>query len=165
MKSLPALILLLATALTQALGVYRYSNDAITMSGQVFFPILFALTTAYIGIKAPRTTRFSTAYYAIAGIAALLLVLTLVGVYTDMYWFHPTTTLYYIALSLLVIVAALAIASVPKVPADVRPQPVRYSKRKTPRSTNLVAVAKSPAVPVTRERPLAETEPPEVKNV
>lgn len=140
MKYLPALILLLATALIQALGVYRYSNDAITMSGQVFFPILFSLAAAYISFKAPKTSKYMALHYAVAAIGVILLILTIVGIYSDMYWFYPTTTIYYIALVFLIVEAALAIVSVPKAGKDARP--VRQPKKKAVRGAHLVAVAK-----------------------
>ncbi|MBM7052098.1 hypothetical protein [Rothia sp. ZJ1223] len=143
MKSLPALVLLLAVAVIQALGIYRYSNDSITMWGQVFFPILFALAAAYIGFKNPVRGTFTPIHYALAGIGAVLLVLTGLGVYTDMYWFYPTQLIYYIALGLLVVSLALTIASVPQsTGADAPARTPRRNKKKVPQGTRLVAVAK-----------------------
>jgi surface polysaccharide O-acyltransferase-like enzyme len=154
-KSLPALILLLATAVTQAMGMYRYSNDSLTMSGQVFFPILFVLMSAYIGFRASKTNKFSAVLLGLAGLGFILLILTGVGMFTDMYWFYPSTYMYYAALALLIITTALTIASVPKAAkvkgedaasdASAKPAAKKASRRapKKSRPTNLVAVSKS----------------------
>ena len=135
--------------------MYRYSNDPLTMSGQIFFPILFVLMSAYISFKAPKTARFSGAMLGLAALGFILLVLTVLGMFTDMYWFYPSNLMYYAALALLVITTALTIASVPKAvkkkdadatsDAPAKPAakkaPRRASKKNRP--TNLVAVSKS----------------------
>lgn len=137
------------------MGMYRYSNDSLTMSGQIFFPILFVLMSAYIGFRAPKTTKFSGALLGLAGLGFILLILTGIGMFTDMYWFYPSTYMYYGALALLVITTALTIASVPKAAkakdedaapnASTKPAVKKASRRapKKGRPTNLVAVSKS----------------------
>lgn len=134
--------------------MYRYSNDPLTMSGQIFFPILFVLMSAYIGFRAPKTTKFSGVLLGLAGLGFILLVLTGIGMFNDIYWFYPSTYMYYAALALLIITTALTIASVPKAAkkdedaasdAPAKPAAKKASRRapKKGRPTNLVAVSKS----------------------
>lgn len=115
MKSIVAPLLLVVTAAVQAMGVYPYVQDGITLAGQLLFPILFALGAAYLARKG-RPGVFGTAHLLVTILAAVLLVLSLVGMSQRIPSLYPTMILYYIAFVLLAVECGLRIAGLPKKP-------------------------------------------------
>lgn len=143
MKSLPASLLLVASMITQALGMFQYTGNALVISGQVFFPILFLLMIVYLSWRNPSTSeRFQGPHLMILGLAAISLIVTIVGVVGSLWYFYPSIYVYYASFFLLVLELALIIASLPKKPKKERKVSARQ-KRKN-RGTNLVASAKTP---------------------
>lgn len=123
MKSIVAPLLLVVTAAVQAMGIYPYVQDGITLTGQLLFPILFALGAAYLARKG-RPGAFGTAHMVVLIASVILVVLSLVGMSQRLPALYPTMILYYIAFLLLVVECALRIAGLPKKPrpADVDPE-------------------------------------------
>ena len=113
MKSFAAPALLVVTAVLQAMGVYPYVQDGITLAGQLLFPILFALTAMYLSRKG-RPGVFGTAHMLVLILAAVLVVLSLVGMSQQLPYFYPTMIIYYLAFVLLVVECGLRIAGLPK---------------------------------------------------
>lgn len=143
MKTLPACLLLASTAIIQALGIYRYSDDAMALSGQIFFPVLFSLMSIYISWRNRQAEgRFALAHIIILALALLLLGVTIAGWNASLYYFYPSYYLFYPALGLLVLELALQIAALPKKPAKENPNKRLPGRAKTQRPTNLVAVQK-----------------------
>lgn len=141
MKSLPAALLLVASMITQALGMFQYTGNAMVISGQVFFPILFMLMIAYLLWQNPEAReRYQGPHILILGLAVISLLVTIVGVVASLWYFYPSIYIYYAAFALLVVELGLIIASLPKKPKKERKVSARQSRKK--RGTNLVATAK-----------------------
>lgn len=148
MKTLPASLILATTAIIQALGIYRYTDDAMAFSGQVFFPVLFALMSIYISWRNRENTgRFSLAHIIILALAVVALGATAAGWSASLYYFYPSYYVFYTALGLLVLELALRIAALPKKETTQKPQATKRlpGRAKTRRGTNLVAVRKDSA--------------------
>lgn len=144
MKTLPASLILAATAIVQALGIYRYANDAMALSGQIFFPVLFALMAIYITWRNKQNPgAFSLAHIVILALAVVALGATVAGWNASLYYFYPSYYVFYAALGLLVLELALCIAALPKKVAQERPAKRLPGRAKAKRSTNLVAVRKT----------------------
>lgn len=122
MKSLVAPLLLMVTAAVQAMGVYPYLQDGITLAGQLLFPILFALGAAYLSFRG-RPDVFGTVHMLVTVLAAILLVLSLVGMSQQIPSLYPTMILYYIAFVLLAVECGLRIAGLPKKERPADPEP------------------------------------------
>ncbi|GGG72368.1 hypothetical protein GCM10011374_41430 [Kocuria dechangensis] len=120
MKSVPAPLLLAATAVLQALGRFEYHQNGITVVGQMLFPIFFAGLAIFLAGRG-RPGAFGTAHLALLVAGALLLVLTLVGWSGTIPALYPAVWLYYTAFALLVVAAALRIAGTPKRRAGAPP--------------------------------------------
>lgn len=143
MKTLPASLILATTAIIQALGIFRYADDTMALSGQIFFPVLFALMSIYISWRNRESTgRFSLAHIIILALAVVALGATVAGWNASLYYFYPSYYVFYAALGLLVLELALRIASLPPKESVQKSQsPKRLPGRaKTRRGTNLVAV-------------------------
>ena len=121
MKSFAAPALLVVTAVLQAMGVYPYVQDGITLAGQLLFPILFALTAMYLSRKG-RPGVFGTAHMLVLVLAAVLVVLSLVGMSQQLPYFYPTMIIYYLAFVLLVVECGLRIAGLPKKERPAAPE-------------------------------------------
>ncbi|MDO4897710.1 MAG: hypothetical protein Q3965_00230 [Rothia sp. (in: high G+C Gram-positive bacteria)] len=141
MKSLPASLLLATTAIVQALALFRYTNDAMAFSGQVFFPVLFALMAVYISWRTVEGSRYPLGHIVILAFAVVLLAATVVGMTASLYYFYPSVYVYYLALGLLVLELALRIAALPK--KEKKQGSTRRQKRR--RGSHLVAVKKDGA--------------------
>lgn len=146
MKSLAATSLLAATAVIQALAIFRYSSDSMVFSGQTFFAILFALMALYLGWRQRLEERRSPAALALLMLALLLLGLTLAGMAASIYYFYPSSLLVYLALGLQVVNLALLILWAPRRPEGKKPEGlsrrVTGRRRGPERSHQLVAVVK-----------------------
>lgn len=139
MKSLPASLLLSATAIMQALAIFRYTENTMSFTGQVFFPVLFALMAVYISWKnRERSGQFALLHIIIVALAVVTLAASFAGMTASLYYFYPSAYVYYAALGLLVLELGLRIAALPKKEKSAR-EPRR---KKTQRGTNLVAVKK-----------------------
>lgn len=151
MKTLPATLLLAVTAIVQALGIFRYANDTMALSGQIFFPVLFALMSVYITWRnREQAGRFSLAHITIAALSVIALGATIAGWNASLYYFYPSYYVYYAALALLVIELALRIAALPKKAAtepSEKPGSRLPGRAKAKRGTNLVAVRKDGSAP------------------
>ncbi|MGX0887947.1 MFS family permease [Kocuria rhizophila] len=121
MKSFAAPALLVVTAVLQAMGVYPYVQDGITLAGQLLFPILFALTSMYLSRKG-RPGVFGTAHMLVLILAVVLVVLSLVGMSQQLPYLYPTMIIYYLAFVLLVVECGLRIAGLPKKERPSDPQ-------------------------------------------
>ena len=107
---------LAAAAIIQALGQYSYLGDAIIVTGQVFFPVLFALMILYLGYRTRENPRFTGAHVVFGVIGVVLLVLTLIGQATTNFRFYPQPYIYYGAFAGLALQLGLSIAAMPKKP-------------------------------------------------
>lgn len=125
----------------QALGIYKYTDDAMTMSGQVFFPILFALMSAYVAFRNKDHQKFPLLHLLILILSVVTFVLTLAGSVGKLYYFYPSIILYYVAFGLLVIDLGFRIAAMPK--AEKKAKKPKKQKKVAARSANLVATVKS----------------------
>ena len=144
MKTLPASLLLAATTIVQALGIFRYTEDTMALSGQIFFPVLFALMAIYITWRNKENNgAFPLAHIIIAALAVVALGATIAGWSASLYYFYPSYYVFYAALGLLVLELALRIAALPKKAAEERPATRLPGRAKTKRGTNLVAVRKT----------------------
>lgn len=144
MKTLPASLILAATAIVQALGIFRYTEDTMALSGQIFFPVLFALMAIYITWRNTENNgAFPLAHIIIAALAVVALGATIAGWSASLYYFYPSYYVFYAALGLLVLELALRIAALPKKAAEERPTKRLPGAAKTKRGTNLVAVRKT----------------------
>lgn len=114
MKSLPASLTLAAAAVIQALGQFAYFADAITISGQIFFPILFALMAIYLGFRTKDSERFGRTHVVITVLGFLLLILSAVGQIGTIFALYPQPIIYYAAFALLALTVALRIMAMPK---------------------------------------------------
>ncbi|MFW0185385.1 hypothetical protein ACN083_07780 [Rothia sp. CCM 9418] len=141
MKSLPVSLLLVATLITQAMGMFSYTNDSMGITGQVFFPIIFILLQSYLVFRNPQAAdKYKIGHFTILGLALLTLVATVVGFATSFTSLYPSPYLYYVALLLLVIEVSLIIAALP--PKENKPP--KPPAQKTPHrhgSTRLVATS------------------------
>lgn len=146
MKSLPTSILLVVAAVMQSLGIFRYNEDAMIMSGQVFFPILFALMSIYVSFKNQNCQKFSTVHLLILILAVLTFVLTIAGSVGRLYYFYPSIWVYYAAFALLAIDLGFRIAAMPKAKKTEKPAKRRRQKVAA-RSADLVATVKSSEEP------------------
>ncbi|WP_421083824.1 hypothetical protein [Rothia nasimurium] len=151
MKTLPATLLLAATAIVQALGIFRYSDDAMALSGHIFFPVLFALMSVYITWRNRENPgRFPLAHIVLAALSVIVLGATVAGWNASLYYFYPSYYVFYAALTLLVLELALRIAALPKKPAaepSEKPGSRLPGRAKAKRGTNLVAVRKDGGTP------------------
>ncbi|MDO4253147.1 MAG: hypothetical protein Q4C74_07930 [Rothia sp. (in: high G+C Gram-positive bacteria)] len=140
-KSLPAPLLLLATALTQALGIYQYTANSMVLSGQVFFPILFLFASIYLHWR-NRTAieSFTGPRTLLLGLAVLSLIASIIGVVAAVYWLYPQVIIYYLAFFLLALELAFTIAALPKKEKKKRKESKRQQRRN--RANNLVATVK-----------------------
>lgn len=121
--------------------MYRYTDNSMSLSGQIFFPILFALMSAYVTLRNPQRNRFSTVHLGLLALAVVGLVLTIAGAVGKLYYFYPSMLIYYLALGVLVLDLGLRIAAMPKAQ---KAEPVQKPKKKTAaRSAHLVATVKS----------------------
>lgn len=120
MKSFLAPLLLVLTALIQAMGLYPYHRDGITLTGQLLFPIVFGLMAPYLARKG-RPGAFATAHLVILVAAVLLLVASLVGMTMAVPQLYPTVIVYYIAFTLAAVECALRIAGMPKKKRESEP--------------------------------------------
>lgn len=123
----------------QALAIFRYTDNTMSFTGQVFFPVLFTLMAVYISWKnREHTGRFALLHIIIVALAVVALAATFAGMTASLYYFYPSVYVYYVALGLLVLELGLHIAALPK-----KEKPAREPRRKkTQRGTNLVAVKK-----------------------
>ncbi len=159
MKTLPASLLLAATAIVQALGIFRYTEDTMALSGQIFFPVLFALMAIYITWRNTENNgAFPLAHIIIAALAVVALGATIAGWSASLYYFYPSYYVFYAALALLVIELALRIAALPKKAAEERPTKRLPGRAKTKRGTNLVAVRKTADQDATGPAPAQQTD-------
>lgn len=162
MKTLPASLLLAATAIVQALGIFRYTEDTMALSGQIFFPVLFALMAIYITWRNTENNgAFPLAHIIIAALAVVALGATIAGWSASLYYFYPSYYVFYAALALLVIELALRIAALPKKPTAESPEKVGRrlpGRAKTKRGTNLVAVRKTADRDATSPAPAQQTD-------
>lgn len=148
MKTLPASLILAATAIIQALGIFRYTDDTMALSGQIFFPVLFALMSIYISWRNRESTgKFSLAHIIILALAVVALGATVAGWNASLYYFYPSYYVFYAALGLLVAELALRIAALPKKETAKKEQAAKRlpGRAKARRGTNLVAVRKDSA--------------------
>lgn len=113
MTSLPAPLLLAATAVVQALGRYEYHQNGITVVGQMLFPIFFAVLAVFLARRG-EPGAFATTHLALLVAGAVLLVLTLVGWNGTVPQLYPSVWAYYTAFALLVLEAGLRIAGTPR---------------------------------------------------
>ena len=120
MKSFLAPLLLVITALIQAMGLYPYHRDGITLTGQLLFPIVFGLLALYLARKG-RPGAFGAAHLVILVASVLLLVASLVGMNMTIPQLYPTVIVYYIAFALVAVECALRIAGMPKKKRDAGP--------------------------------------------
>lgn len=105
-------VLLALTALIQALGMHQYHQSAITVTGHLFFTIFLAGIGIFYGLRG-RGEAFSTVRLGLLALGAVALVLTLVGWGMTLFWFYPSTWVFYGAFLLLLVTAVLAVASNP----------------------------------------------------
>ena len=112
MKSLPAPLLLAATAVIQALGRYEYHQNGITVVGQMLFPIFFAVLAVFLSRRG-RPGAFGAAHLVLLVAGAVLFVLSLVGRSATVPELHPSVWVYYTAFALLAVEAAMRIAGTP----------------------------------------------------
>lgn len=113
MKSIVAPLLLVITALIQAMGLYPYHRDGITLTGQLLFPIVFGLMAMYLARRG-RPGAFATSHLVVLIAAVILLVLSLVGMNMIIPQLYPTVIVYYIAFVLVGVECGLRIAGLPK---------------------------------------------------
>lgn len=122
--------------------MFQYTGNALVISGQVFFPILFLLMIVYLSWRNPSTSeRFQGPHLLILGLAAISLIVTIVGVVGALWYFYPSVYVYYASFFMLVLELALIIASLPKKPKKERKVSARQARKN--RGTNLVATAKT----------------------
>ena len=113
MKSVVAPLLLALTALIQAMGLFPYHGDGITLVGQLLFPILFGLMAGFLARRGVPG-KFGTMHLVILVASVILVVLSVVGVSMTLPQLYPTMALYYIAFALVAVECALRIAGTPK---------------------------------------------------
>lgn len=99
-------------AVIQALGMHQYHQDAITVTGQLFFTLFLAGLAAFYGLRG-RPERFSTVRLGLLVLSVVALVLTLVGWGMALFWFFPSVWMFYGIFLLLLLTAVVAVASNP----------------------------------------------------
>ena len=124
----------------QSLGIFKYTDESMTMTGQVFFPILFALMSVYLAMKNKDHLKFPTLHLAILILAVVTFVLTLAGSVGRLYYFYPSIIVYYLAFALLVLDVGFRIAAMPKAEKKAKP---KKQKKVAARSAHLVAKPQS----------------------
>lgn len=126
----------------QSLGIFKYTEDTMTMTGQVFFPILFALMSTYVTFKNLNHQKFPTLHLLILILAVITFALTIAGSVGKLYYFYPSIIVYYVAFGLLVLDLGFRIAAMPKAEKKNKP---KKQKKVAARSANLVATVKNDA--------------------
>ncbi|WP_271404154.1 hypothetical protein [Kocuria palustris] len=104
--------LLAIAAVIQALGMHQYHQDAITVTGQLFFTLFLMGLAVFYGLRG-RAERFSTVRLGLLVLSVLALVLTLVGWGMALFWFYPSVWMFYGTFLVLLITAVVAVASNP----------------------------------------------------
>lgn len=104
--------LLAIAAVIQALGMHQYHQDAITVTGQLFFTLFLMGLAVFYGLRG-RAERFSTVRLGLLVLSVLALVLTLVGWGMALFWFYPSVWMFYGIFLVLLITAVVAVASNP----------------------------------------------------
>lgn len=104
--------LLAIAAVIQALGMHQYHQDAITVTGQLFFTLFLVGLAVFYGPRG-RAERFSTVRLGLLVLSVLALVLTLVGWGMALFWFYPSVWMFYGIFLVLLITAVVAVASNP----------------------------------------------------
>lgn len=104
--------LLAIAAVIQALGMHQYHQDAITVTGQLFFTLFLTGLAVFYGLRG-RAERFSTVRLGLLVLSVLALVLTLVGWGVALFWFYPSVWMFYGTFLVLLITAVVAVASNP----------------------------------------------------
>ncbi|WP_423125756.1 hypothetical protein [Kocuria palustris] len=104
--------LLAIAAVIQALGMHQYHQDAITVTGQLFFTLFLVGLAVFYGLRG-RAERFSTVRLGLLVLSVLALVLTLVGWGMALFWFYPSVWMFYGIFLVLLITAVVAVASNP----------------------------------------------------
>jgi small-conductance mechanosensitive channel len=160
-KSLPASLTLAAAAVIQALGQFAYFADAITISGQIFFPILFALMAIYLGFRTKDSERFGRTHVVITVLGFLLLILSAVGRIGTIFALYPQPIIYYAAFALLALTVALRIMAMPKKAKAEKAGKAPRRRRRVAGAgpTHLVATPKGEAAPAGTAAP-ADAEAP-----
>jgi hypothetical protein len=156
-KSLPASLTLAAAAVIQALGQFAYFADAITISGQIFFPILFALMAIYLGFRTKDSERFGRTHVVITVLGFLLLILSAVGQIGTIFALYPQPIIYYAAFALLALTVALRIMAMPKKAKAEKAGKAPRRRRRVAGAgpTHLVATPKGDAAPAEEGRAAA----------
>lgn len=122
--------------------MFQYTNNAMVISGQVFFPILFALMVIYLSWRNSQATqRFRGPHLLILGLSVISLLVTIAGVIAAIWYLYPSVYVYYASFLILIVELALVIAALPKKEKKERKVSTRQQRRK--RGTNLVATAKN----------------------
>lgn len=122
--------------------MFQYTNNAMVISGQVFFPILFALMVIYLSWRnSEATQRFRGPHLLILGLSVISLLVTIAGVIAAIWYLYPSVYVYYASFLILIVELALVIAALPKKEKKERKVSTRQQRRK--RGTNLVATAKN----------------------
>lgn len=116
MKSLPASLSLAATAIIHAMAFYTLTGSSAAVSGQVFFPILFALMAVYLAWRNKDGERYGIVHVALAVLGVAAFVATMVGKYATIYWLYPSFVVYYVAFGLLVVELFFRVLALPKKP-------------------------------------------------
>lgn len=132
MRSLPASLTLVVAAILQAMGMYQYSEDSIVVSGQVFFPLLFALMAVYLAWRTKDAPRFGVVHAVVLVLGLAALIVTVVGKVTTNYALYPSWKIYYATLAVLVIELFFRILGTPRKvrPADQEDAPARRPRRR-----------------------------------
>lgn len=104
--------LLAIAAVIQALGMHQYHQDAITVTGQLFFTLFLMGLAVFYGLRG-RAEKFSTVRLGLLVLSVLALVLALVGWGMALFWFYPSVWMFYGTFLVLLITAVVAVASNP----------------------------------------------------
>ena len=104
--------LLAIAAVIQALGMHQYHQDAITVTGQLFFTLFLMGLAVFYGLRG-RAERFATVRLGLLVLSVLALVLTLAGWGMTLFWFYPSVWMFYGTFLLLLVTAVVAVASNP----------------------------------------------------
>ena len=104
--------LLAIAAVIQALGMHQYHQDAITVTGQLFFTLFLMGLAVFYGLRG-SAERFATVRLGLLVLSVLALVLTLAGWGMTLFWFYPSVWMFYGIFLVLLITAVVAVASTP----------------------------------------------------
>lgn len=104
--------LLAIAAVIQALGMHQYHQDAITVTGQLFFTLFLMGLAVFYGLRG-RAEKFSTVRLGLLVLSVLALVLALAGWGMALFWFYPSVWMFYGTFLVLLITAVVAVASNP----------------------------------------------------